>query len=73
MVVKAYRTGWIRRLIYEATYAADDLYRLDRDMHEPDPDCSWCRQRIALKRAAAMARKQIEPIETARLKQEFRR
>lgn len=72
-MAKTYHTGWIRRLIREAKLAADDLYQLDRDMHEPGLDCSWCDRRTALKRAAAMGQRQLKPIEIDRLRQEFRR
>ena len=68
---KVYRTGWIRTLISVAERAVDDLYQLDRDMHEPDRDCSWCQRRIALSRAAKMARRQVDPIDRDSFQAEF--
>ena len=72
---KPSRVGWLRTLIREAEGTADDLWQLDRDMHEPADSygCSFCSRRIALKRAASMARRQLLPLETAVMRYDFDR
>ena len=66
------RTGWLRTLIRCAEDAAEDLYTLDRDMHEPDPTCSWCRVRRRLSRAAKMADRQLRAIEIEMIRRRMR-
>ena len=63
--------GWIRALVRQAKDAAEDLYALDADMHEPDPACTWCRRRRRLSRAAKMAEHQLNVIEMKRLRKAF--